>query len=143
MMYNVEYCCMDGESIDINNNFMFKNNVIQLGSWIHCILCGCSINPLLSRLCQFINAYRNRKDIRDINVHNTEANLLMRLLQTILILNPRIITVHFWSNSSVFARRYSRVIEFIVYAAKLLSLRITTHARQVSLCNSALYLTRC
>ena len=40
MMYNVEYCCMDGDSIDTNKNFMFKNNVIQLAVFgtpsIHC-----------------------------------------------------------------------------------------------------------
>ena len=111
---------MDDKSMDTNNNFMFKSNIIQLASWIRCILYGYSINPVLSRLCQFINAYGN--DIRDINVHNIEANLLKRLLQTILILNLRITTVHFWSDSSVFATRYSRVIEFSVYATKLSSL---------------------
>ena len=54
---------------------------------------GTLFNPLLSRLRQFSNAYKNRNDICDINVHYLEANLLIRHLETILILNLKIITV--------------------------------------------------
>ena len=73
---------------------MFKNNIIQLDIFATSFV-GTPFNPLLPRLRQFTNAYRNRNDIRDINVHYIEANLLIRHLQTILILNLRIITVHF------------------------------------------------
>ena len=82
---------MDGELIDTNKNFMFKNNIIQLAVFATSFV-GTSFNPLLCRLRQFTNAYRNRSDIFDINVQYIEANLLIRLLQTILILN---LTVHF------------------------------------------------
>ena len=81
MMYNVEYCCMNGESINTNKNFMFKINIIQLAVFALSFV-GTPFNPQLSRLCKFTNAYKNSNDIRDINVHYIEANLLIRLLQT-------------------------------------------------------------
>ena len=68
MMCNVEYCCMDGESIDTNKNFMLKNNNFKLAGFAASFV-GTPFNPLLSQLCEFINVYRNRNDIRDINVH--------------------------------------------------------------------------
>ena len=72
-----------GWSINVNKISFLKNifNFILLAGF-GSFLCEYSIYPLLSQLRQFINAYTNRIDIHDINVH-MEANLFIWLLLTV------------------------------------------------------------
>ena len=103
----MEYCWVaSGSKISCLNNIIFKTILYLLG--FATTIVGTPFSPLLSQLHQFINAYTKRRDIRGLMyIIIIEASVLISFLLNILILNLRITTVHFWSNSSVFAMRYT------------------------------------